>query len=83
MEDREPRFTLKLKVPTEDPEIAAYLEHATKALNHAMEVTYREEYERAQAELREALADWAAYGTPVDVDAILARYETRLRDHLR
>jgi hypothetical protein len=74
MNDREPFFRL---VPGPDhegevtPEMQAYFDSVAQALNHALEVTYREEFELTKAEFTEAMMDHLVYGGPMpDVEKI-------------
>lgn len=80
MEDHEPWFSLRLTAPGSHV-TQEYLDRVTQAVNHALDVTYREEVELARAELRDAFIDWVTYGTAVDTDSILARYQARIREH--
>ena len=80
MKDREPFFRL---VPGPDhegevtPELLAFLDKCAEALNHALEVTYREEWELTREEFREACLAHVVYGGPApDIEKIAARFAT-------
>ena len=80
MNDRDVFFRL---VPGPDfegevtPELLAWFDKLAEVLNHALEVTYREEFELTKAEFQEAMIDHLVYGGPMpDIEEIAARFAT-------
>jgi hypothetical protein len=80
MNDREPFFRLTPGPDFEGevtPELLAWFDKLAEVLNHALEVTYREEFELTKTEFREAMMDHLVYGGPMpDVERIAARFAT-------
>ena len=60
------------------PEAAEWLHKCEDFVNHAVNVTYREEWELAQVELREAMVQWALFGVPIDTEGIVDRFTKRI-----
>jgi len=86
MEDRPAQFRLVVNERVEmTPDIEAYLREVERRLNHAMEVTYREEVNLAEAEIADLFVDWACYGDPriftEEFPKVVDQFERRIKQH--